>query len=211
MTTEILVADDHRLFRHGLRMLLERHADLRVVGEASGGEEACELSLRLCPAIVLMDISMPDMSGIEATRRIIAAQPGSKIIGLSMHRDKRYVQELFRAGAVGYLLKDCAFEEIVSAISHVRAGKTYLSALLGPIELEPAIGQGHGVLSRREVEVLKLLAEGKSTKEIGGLLDISPKTVETHRRQVMGKLNLHTVAELTKYAIRSGLTTVDEL
>lgn len=211
MTTDILIADDHRLFRHGLRMLLERHADLRVIGEASGGEEVCALAAQLRPAIVLMDISMPDISGIEATRRIVQQQPEIKIIGLSMHRDKRYVQELFKAGAVGYLLKDCAFEDVVTAISTVRSGKNYLSAQLGEIDIGPGIDVRIATLSRREVEVLKLLAEGKSTKEIARLLEISPKTVETHRRQVMAKLDLHTVAELTKYAIRSGLTTVDDL
>ncbi|MFC2173242.1 response regulator [Acidobacteriota bacterium] len=218
MSVKILLADDHKIIRDGLRALVQKQPNMEVVAEAENGRKAVQLSRDLVPDVVIMDIGMPDLNGMEATRQILSQEPGIKVIALSMHSDKRFVAGMLTAGAAGYLLKDCAFEELTQAIRTVVANKSYLSpGVTGVIvndyvqhledsdEFAPA-----PVLTAREREVLQLLAEGSSTKQIAYNLNVSAKTIETHRRQIMEKLDLRSVAELTKYAIREGLTSLDE-
>jgi DNA-binding NarL/FixJ family response regulator len=212
----LILADDHKLFRLGLQQLLDRQKTVKVIGEAATGFEAATLAHDLTPDIVLMDISMPELNGIEATRRIVDEDAGVRVIILSMHADRRYIQEALRAGARGYLLKDSAPEEVMRAIQKVMRGQFYLSAKINEqvisefIRLtESKTPTPFSLLSAREREVLQLLAEGNSTKEIADKLNVSAKTVETHRQHIMDKLNMHTVAELTKYAIREGLTPLE--
>ena len=210
---KILLADDHKMLRDGLKAILEKEG-LQVVGEAATGHEAIEMARRLRPAIVVMDISMPELNGIDATRRIVAELPGTKVIGLSMNSDRRYVLAMFAAGAVGYLLKNSASEELIQAVHAVSNDLTYVSPSIAAIVVDRLVdGRPAEVkakpLSPREREVLQLLAEGKSSKDIATRLDLAVPTVETHRRQIMDKLNLRTIAELTKYAIREGITSID--
>jgi len=216
MSIRILLADDHKITRQGLRSLLEKQPDMEVVAEAEEGRTAVRLVQELVPNVVIMDVSMPDLNGMEATRQIIAEFPNVKIIALSMHSDGLFVTEMLRSGAAGYLLKDCAFEELERAIRTVMDNKTYLSPSISGVmvndylhRLSKADFADSEVLSDREREVLQLIAEGKSTKQIALKLHISIKTVETHRRQIMNKLDIHTVAELTKYSIRKGLTSLE--
>jgi len=216
MSIRILLADDHRITRQGLRLLLEKQDDMVVVGEAEDGWTALALVRELSPDMVIMDVTMPDLNGMQATRRIQTEMPDVKVIALSMHSDTLFVAEMLRSGASGYLLKDCAFDELERAIRTVIAGKTYLSPSISTVLVEdylhrlsqPSLSAVDG-LTDREREVLQLLAEGKSTKQIALKLHISAKTVETHRRQIMEKLNMHSVAELTKYAIRKGFTSLE--
>ncbi len=216
MTVRILLADDHKIVRDGLRALLESQPGVTVVAEADNGRATVRLARDLLPDLVIMDIGMPDLNGIDATRQIVNEFPGVKVIALSMHADRRFVVQMFRAGASGYLLKDCAFEELARAVRAVLKNQTYLSpAVAGPVMedyihyLSAASTAESGALSPREREVLQLLAEGRSTKEVAALLCVSVKTIETHRQQIMGKLNIHNVAELIKYAIREGLTSLE--
>jgi len=216
MSIKILLADDHRITRQGLRSLLEKEPDMEVVAEAEDGRATVRLARELLPDVVVMDVTMPDLNGMEATRQIRAALPSVKIIALSMHSDNLFVSEMLRSGALGYLLKDCAFEELSRAIHVVVNGKVYLSPAISGVvvddylhHLTKAESPSSKVLTDREREVLQLIAEGNSTKQIALKLHISVKTVETHRRQIMSKLNIHTIAELTKYAIRQGLTSLD--
>jgi len=212
---KVLLVDDHKMMRDGLRAVLEKEG-IEVVGEAATGHEALALARRLKPDVVVMDISMPELNGIDATRRIVADAPGTKVIGLSMNSDRRYVIAMFAAGAVGYLLKNAAAEELIQAVRTVMSDLTYISPAIAAIVVdrlvegaEPADAKAPKALSPREREVLQLLAEGKSSKDIANRLELAVPTVETHRRQIMDKLNLRTIAELTKYAIREGLTSVD--
>jgi DNA-binding NarL/FixJ family response regulator len=211
----ILIADDHRITRQGLRSLLEKESDMEVVAEAQDGRTAVELAKKLLPDVVIMDVSMPDLNGIEATRQIISRCKGVKIIALSMHSDTLFVTEMLKGGVSGYLLKDCAFEELAGAIRSVISGKTYLSPSISGVVVNGYLNRVAGfapsrsVLTDREREVLQMIAEGKSTKQTALKLHISVKTVETHRRQIMNKLNIFSVAELTKYAIRKGITTIE--
>jgi DNA-binding NarL/FixJ family response regulator len=216
MSIRILLADDHKITRQGLRSLLDKEFDMEVVAEAEQGRTAVRLVRELSPQVVIMDVTMPDLNGVEAARQIVSEFPDVKIIALSMHSDSLFVTEMLRSGASGYLLKDCAFEELARAIRTVVAGKTYLSPSISGVvvddylhRLSKAVLSDSEVLTDREREVLQLLAEGKSTKQIALKLHISVKTVETHRRQMMDKLDIHTVAELTKYAIRKGLTSLE--
>jgi len=213
---KILVADDHQLVREGLRSLLENEPDLEVAGEAETGRKAVQIVRNLKPDLIIMDVSMPDLNGIEATRHIINECPKAKVLALSMHSDQRFVADILKAGASGYLLKDCAFEELVSAIRAVVIGQTYMSpGITGPViqdYLRRLSGPDHSaasLLTPREREVLQLLAEGQATKQIASRLNVSVKTVETHRRRLMEKLRIFSVAELTKYAIREGLTSIE--
>ncbi|MHC4185081.1 MAG: response regulator, partial [Planctomycetota bacterium] len=208
MSIKIILADDHKITRQGLCSLLDKQADMEVVAEAEEGRTAVRLALELAPDIIIMDVSMPDLNGIEAARKIAAECPEVSIIALSMHSDSLFVTEMLKSGAAGYLLKDCAFEELERAIRTVMAGKTYLSPAISGVvvndylqRLSKADFSDTEALTSREREVLQLLAEGKSTKQIALKLHISAKTVETHRRQIMDKLDIHSVAELTKYAI----------
>ncbi|HYP76787.1 MAG TPA: response regulator transcription factor [Polyangiaceae bacterium] len=213
---KILLVDDHKMMRDGLRALLEREG-LEVIGEAATGLESLAMSRRLRPEVVVMDISMPGLNGIETTRRLLADFPSTKVVGLSMNSDRRYVLALFEAGAQAYVLKNSASEELIEALRAVTVGIRYVSAALGSLSLRPASEPPRASqakapvrpLSPRENEVLRLIAEGKSSKDIAAELGLAVPTVESHRRQIMDKLDLRTIAALTKYAIRQGLTGVD--
>ena len=210
----ILVVDDHAVLRSGLRSLLQSEEDLEVVGEATNGREAIGLVKQLLPDVVVMDIRMPDLNGVEATRQAISIKPDIKIIALSANSDERSPVEMLRAGAVGYVQKEATFEELAVAIRTVVRNKVYFSPTVISHMSEEKNGAGSvrvspfNVLSARERETLQLISEGKATKEIAALLGVSIKTIETHRRNLMEKLRLDSVAELTKYAIREGLTSV---
>lgn len=210
MKTTIIIADDHKIVREGLRSLIKDKLGYEVIAEAEDGLKAVELAIQLVPDIVIMDITMPGLGGIEATRRILKQMHAIKIIALSMHSDKRFVAEMINAGASGYLLKDCAFEEVADAINTVLAKHIYVSPGIKNFsikELESDLSASR--LTTREREVLQLVSEGKSTKEIAELLHISIKTIEKHREHIMRKLNIHTIAELTKYALRFGISYLE--
>jgi two-component system, NarL family, response regulator NreC len=212
MSTKILLADDHAILRQSLCRALGMEPDIEVVGEAENGYTALKLVQELSPAVVIMDIGMPDLNGIEATRIIKRDFPSIKVIGLSMHSNDKYIREMFRAGASGYLLKNCPFEELREAVHIVLAGKTYVSPSIGNTIVQDFINKpdltqsAFSVLSQREREVLQLFAEGKTTKQAAICLHISPKTVEAHRLNIMNKLEIDNIAKLTKYAIQEGLT-----
>jgi two-component system response regulator NreC len=214
MSIKVMIADDHQIVREGLRAMLEKEHDIKVVGEAVDGRMTERLARELAPDVIIMDVAMPDLNGIEATRQIVAELPGVKIIALSMHDDRRFVLNMFKAGAAGYMLKDCAFKDLAKAIRAVMAHKTYLSPEIADIVVKdylssssPTESSVFQLLSPREREVLQLLAEGKTSGQIADNLHISVKTVESHRQQIMIKLKIKSVAELTKYAIREGLTS----
>lgn len=216
MSIRILLADDHKITRQGLRSLLDENDDMEVLAEAENGRDAIELARKLNPDVIIMDVSMPDLNGVEATRQIIQDNHDVKVIALSMHSDTLFVSEMLKSGASGYLLKDCAFQELEQAIRTVMDGKAYLSPSISGVVVEDYLHRlsktdmsTSEVLTDREREVLQLIAEGQSTKQVALKLHISAKTVETHRRQIMNKLDMHTVAELTKYAIRKGLTALE--
>ena len=211
MSIRIILADDHEILRHGLSRSFLNTEDIEVIGQAKDGHSAVELAKELSPTIIVMDIGMPDLNGVEATRQIAKESPRVKVIGLSMHSSNKYVREMFKAGAYGYLLKDCPFEELTKAIRTVAEGKAYVSPSIGDTVIKNYVGEleedtAFSVLSQREREVLQLLAEGKTTKQVAGQLHISPKTVEAHRLRIMNKLNIDNIAQLTKYAIQEGLT-----
>jgi DNA-binding NarL/FixJ family response regulator/signal transduction histidine kinase len=211
----ILLADDQQITREGLRALLEKHEDMEVIAEASDGRQAIQLSRELVPDVVVMDVAMQGLNGIEATRQIVGKIPGVKVVALSMHADGQFVLEMLRAGASGYLLKDCAQGDLARAIRTVDANLTFLSpGIADSVVGDYARLHGSGpaaitILTEREREVLQLLAEGKNTKEIALHFKVSVKTVETHRQHIMEKLAIHSVAELTKFAIREGLTGLE--
>lgn len=216
MDIRILLADDHKITRDGLKALLDSQKNMTVIGEAENGRQAVRLALELAPDVIVMDINMPELNGIEATRQIIAELPETKIIALSMYSDKRYVVGMLKAGVSGYLLKNCAFDELVSAISAVVANQNYMSQKIANTVmkdyaniLESSDSSPASQLTAREREVLQLIAEGLKTKDIAGRIHVSVKTVETHRQQIMRKLNAKSVAELTKIALREGLTSLD--
>jgi len=213
----MIIADDHLLMREGLRSLLENEERFSIVGEADNGQEAVELARKLMPHLVVMDVSMPDLNGIEATRRILEENPNIKVVALSGHSNMVFVREILDAGASAYVLKSRAYEDLIRAVDEVMAGRKYLTPDIAAgvvseyVELSSSSGKDPAfvMLTPREREVLQQLAEGRSTKEMADALSVSVKTVETHRRNIMEKLNLHTVAALTKYAVREGLTTLD--
>jgi DNA-binding NarL/FixJ family response regulator len=217
MSVKILIADDHKIIREGLRALIERKPGMEVIGEVENGRKAVQLVQELLIDIIVMDIAMPDLNGIEATRQIVARAPSIKVIALSMHSDKRFVVEMLKAGASGFLLKDCAFEELIYAINAVRANRTYLSPKIADMMIKDYVRllpmgelSVFSVLTPRQRQVLQLLSEGKGTSRIAHDLQVSVKTVETYRQQIMDKLNIHSIAELTKYAIREGLTSLQD-
>ena len=215
MTTTVLLADDHNVMRQGLRRLLEGTDGIRVVGEVADGREAVRVAKENRPDVVVMDVSMPGLNGVEATRQIRAALPKTKVLALSVHTDGQFVTEMLKAGATGYLLKTCVVDELVLAIRAVNSGKVHLGPEIGPVLAETYIGKSAGTdspgvsLTRRQRETLQLIAEGLTTKQIARQLSRSAKTIEMHRRHLMEKLNLHGVADLTKYAIRRGLTSLE--
>lgn len=215
MPTTVFLVDDHGMMRSGLRALIQTDPGLQVVGEADQGRLAVRMIGTSSPQVVVMDLRMPDMNGVEATRQIVAANPDARVIGLSANNDRQSVVEMLRAGAKGYVIKESAFEELASAIRLVMKNKIYLSPSITNLVVEDWMNGGEeetasafGVLSAREREVLQLIAEGKATKEVASLLNVSLKTAESHRRNLMEKLHVDSVAELTKYAIREGITSL---
>ena len=216
MSIRVLVVDDHKIMREGLRSLLEKQPDIEVVAEAESAREALRLVQELTPDIVIIDVVMPSLNGIEATRRILSKVPAVKVIALSMYADKRFVMEMLRAGASGYLLKDCAFEELDEAIRTVTQDRTYITPRIVDIivkdyfsQVEKPSSSAVSALTSRQYEVLQLLAEGKTTREIAHQMSLSVKTIESHRQQIINKLNIKSIAGLTKYAIREGLISSD--
>lgn len=213
MKIRTMLVDDHRLVREGLKRLLEEDAEIEVVGEASDGRSALQMAQSLTPDVVILDVTMPGLNGIETARALAGGESPPCILALSMHADAQFVEEMLKAGANGYLLKDAAVDELVAAVRSVAAGKVYLSEPIAGTVVRTCYRQGvphepSGMqrLTPRERQVLQALAEGLTTKQIGLTLKISAKTVETHRRQVMDKLGIYSVAQLTKYAVREGLT-----
>ncbi len=216
MSIRVLLVDDHRIVRHGLRALLEKESDMEIVGEACSGRDAIQFAREIPPDVIVLDIAMPDMNGIDAARFLLADNPECRILVLSMMGDKRLIVEMFSAGVKGYLMKDCAADELVRAIRVVNNNEIYMSPPIAGLvikdlikllpEASPEISPQ---LTSREREVLQLLAEGKNTKEIAFILSVSSKTVDTFRQSLMKKLGLNTVAELTKYAIREKITSLD--
>ena len=214
MTVKILLVDDHGLMREGLRAILSTTENFEIVGEAEDGCTAVAAALDLRPDLVVMDVGLPHMNGIEACRRITKERPEAKVVALSTHSDKRYVLNMIAAGASGYVLKEAASEELIRAVEAVARGGHYLSPQITGVVFEPMRGKparsaSLEILGPREREVLQLLAEGKTSKGIAERLELSIKTIETHRRNIGQKLGLKSIAELTKYAVREGMTTID--
>ena len=204
----IVLADDHAVVRQGFKMILAAQPDMEIVGEAGNGREAVELAGRLQPDVVVMDVAMPELNGIEATRRLAEAAPRTRVLALSMHKDSVYVREILRAGAHGYLLKDSLAGDLLAAVRAVARGEGYLSPAVSNAVLDDYrrhVTDPIDLLSSREREVLQMIAEGKTNKEIAGVLNLSVYTVEAHRGRIMEKLNLHSVNELTRFAVRNGL------
>lgn len=206
--TRILLADDHTVVRHGFRMILTAETDLEVVGEAANGREAVAEAERLQPDVVVMDVTMPELNGIEATRRIGELAPRTRVLALSMHKDSVYVREILRAGARGYLLKDSPEGDLVNAVRAVARGEGFLSSGVSDAVLSDYrrhVTDPIDLLTSREREVLQLIAEGKTNKDIAASLNLSVYTVEAHRGRIMEKLNLHSSGELVRFAVRKGL------
>ncbi len=213
MTTRLVLADDHQMFRHALRAMLEKQPGMKIVGEASNGDELIDIVTHQPVDIVCVDIGMPGMNGIEATRRLIALRPQIKVIGLSAFSDRQFVLDLLNAGATGYVTKAEAGEELLRAIQTVQLGKTYLCPDVAATVTSALLDNSPNDISApritaRERQVLQLIAEGHTSARIADRLHLAPSTVEVHRRNIMRKLDLHNVAELTKYAIRSGITSI---
>lgn len=212
MDVKIILIDDHQIVLDGLRSLLEKQTGMEVIAEATDGYMAIELVRKLSPDVAIIDVALPMLNGIETTRQILAENPGVKILALSMHSDIRFAVEMFKAGAVGYLPKDCAFNELTFAIKTVLANKIYLSpnmtekVVKGFINNSKDTSSVFSVLTVKERHVLQLMAEGKTRNQIAMALFISEKTVETHHRNIIKKLGIKSIAELTKYAVREGLT-----
>ncbi|HEX4230754.1 MAG TPA: response regulator transcription factor [Bryobacteraceae bacterium] len=205
---KILLAEDHTIVRQGLKLILAAHSDLEVIGEAANGREAVELAASLKPDIVLMDVAMPELNGIEATRRIVQDSPRLRVLVLSMHKEAVYVREILKAGARGYILKDAIDTELVNAVRSVARGDGYISpAVSGALlnDYRQNVTDPLDLLSSREREVLQLIAEGKTNKEIAVRLNLSVYTVDSHRSKLMEKLNLHNTGELVRFAVKSGL------
>jgi len=218
MPIRIVLCDDHQIIREGLRSLLEKQPDMTVVGEALNGLSAIKLVSEKKPDIVILDIAMPEMNGIAAARRIFADHPKVKVLALSMHSDHHFVTEMLEAGASGYMLKDSAFGELTTAIRTIISGGLFISPHIAGNVLEefarrtkPGRAPRRQVvqLSQREKEILQLISEGHSTKEIAAKINVSVKTVETHRQHIMQKVGAHNVAALTKYAVREGITSLE--
>jgi DNA-binding NarL/FixJ family response regulator len=215
MKISILLADDHKILREGIRSLLEKEPDFEVIGETDNGRTAIELACDLKPDVVIMDIGMPDMNGVEATKEILSLVPGIRVLALSVYSDKRFVVEMLNAGATGYIVKDCAFDEMLAAVRSVASNQRYIAPKLLENIIEDYMKnkfingiKKKDLLTPRETEVLSLIAQGKNTKEISFALNISMKTIDTHRQNIMDKLNIHNIVDLTKYAIRTGLISL---
>jgi DNA-binding NarL/FixJ family response regulator len=214
-SVRIVLADDHTIMRHGLRLVLERQPDFAVIGEASNGREAIDLVIRETPDVVIMDIAMPLLNGIEATRRITEERLKTAVVILSMHADEGYILKALRAGARGYLLKDSADADLIQAVRAVTAGKAFFSPAVSKVLADDYLRQmrqqgvddPYDLLTPRERELMQLIVEIKSTKDIAALLNLSPHTIDTHRANLMQKLNVHSTAELILYAVRKGVIT----
>jgi len=216
MSVKILLADDHKIIRDGLKSLIEKHPGMDIVGEAENGRHAIQLAVELKPDVVVMDVTMPDLNGMDATRQLVAEYPEVKIIALSMHDDRRFVAGMLKAGAAGYVLKNSAFSELTTAINTVLANQKYLSPKITTVVTRDYVSQLKSqessplqLLTNRERQVLQLLAEGKTTKQIAGDLFVSVKTIETHRQNIMKKLEINNLPDLVKCAIREGLVSLD--
>ncbi len=215
MTTRIMLAEDHHIVRQGLHKLLDEHSDLTVVGEAADGRTALACAKELSPNIIILDIGLPGLNGVYVAKQVLAEQPAIKIIALSMHANSQFVDSMLKAGAAAYLVKDSVADDLIKAIRSVLAGDIYLSPRAAKVLVEERL-RGHTdtshcvyeLLSSRQREVLQLLVEGKSVKEIAGELHISINTVNTHRQDIMKSLKVNNLAELVKYAIREGLTSL---
>lgn len=220
MTIRILIADDHKIVLDGLKALIEAQPDMKIVAQATNGREAVKLARKERPDMIIIDVAMPDLNGLEAVRQILTDNSRTKVLALSMHSDRRYVTGMLSAGASGYILKHCAFEELAQAIRTVLRNQVYLSPAIAGILVQELSqpknrrarkhASSLSSLTPREREVLQLIAEGHSARDIAQHINLSVKTVETHRRQVMEKLGIRSVAELTKFAIREGLTSLDK-
>jgi DNA-binding NarL/FixJ family response regulator len=215
MPIRILLADDHNIMRDGLRALLERQSDMVVIGEAADGRETIRLATETHPDVVVMDVAMPVMNGVEATRRIVQEQPKTCVVILSMHSDESYVLRSLRAGAKGYMLKDSAQADLITAIRHVAEGRSFFSPKVSRLLHEEYVSElrsrgaddSYELLSAREREILQLIGEGRSNKEVANMLNLSLYTVETHRSHILQKLDLHSIPELILYAVRKGIVT----
>lgn len=204
----VLLADDHAMVRKGFRMILEAQPDMEISGEAGNGREAVELAEKLHPDVVVMDVAMPELNGIEATRRLAASSPHSRVLALSMHKDSVYVREILRAGARGYLLKDSIDTDLINAVRAVAKGDGYISPGVSDAVLSDYrrhVTDPLDLLTSREREVLQMIAESKTNKEIAVSLNLSVYTIEAHRGKIMEKLNLHSTGELVRFAVRHGL------
>jgi DNA-binding NarL/FixJ family response regulator len=204
----ILLADDHELVRKGFKHIINQEWDMKVVAEASNGREAVDLAENIKPDLIIMDVTMPELNGIEATRRLQKLAPQTSILALSMHKDAVYVREMIKAGAKGYLLKDCAEADLLKAIRSILLGKSYISPEISDTLLDDYrkhVTNPIDLLSSREREILQMITESMTNKDIANQLNLSVYTVEAHRGKIMEKLNLHTIAELVRFAIRSGL------
>jgi DNA-binding NarL/FixJ family response regulator len=215
MGLKILIADDHQIFREGLRALLEKEPDMEIVAEAGDGATALRLAREHRPDVIVMDITMPDMNGIDATRQIVGESASVRVLALSMESDRRFVVEALKAGATGYLLKDAAFAELATAIRTVASNEPYLPPKITQLVIREFMQRipaeeslTFETLTQREREVLQFIADGRNTKEIAFAFNVSLKTVENQRHSIMKKLDLYSIAELTKYAIRQGLSSL---
>jgi len=211
----LLLVDDHKILRQGLKEAIAHETDMELAGEAGNGRSALILAEKLRPDVVVMDISMPDLNGIEATRQLLKRHPDQKIIALSMYSDKQYVMGMLKSGVAGYILKTNAFDELAHAIRQVMSGHSYMSAQITKIVIKSALengidlpSDGMNQLSSSEIEILQLIAEGKTTEQIATRLNIGKKTVERHRKNLRQKLKLNTIAELTRYAIQKGIISL---
>jgi DNA-binding NarL/FixJ family response regulator len=213
---KVLIADDHGIVREGLKSLIKKQADLEIIGEAQDGIEAVDLARRLKPDVVIMDVTMPNLNGIDATRAIMKECPNTKVIALSMHAYKTVVREMFKAGAYGYVLKSCLFDELKNSFEAIRKGERYVSPNIAVLIRDDYTASKNAraagnrkSLSERELRILQLVAEGKPIKRISTILNLSPKTVDAYRRGLMLKLGVNSMAALIKYAIREGITSID--
>ena len=214
MATKVLLVDDHEIMREGMSALLRKYSEFDVVGQASDGRQALEMTAELEPDVVIMDVGMPNLNGIDATRQLLSTHPDLKIMALSTHSDGSVVVKMIRAGASGYMLKESAFDELIEGLNTLMEGKTFLCKKISKVVFSEYVGmvtnpkamKGDG-LTNREREVLQLVAEGKTTKEIAEMLNLSTKTIDSHREHIMEKLGIRNIAGLTKYAIREGLTS----